>query len=143
MRITHVAMTIALAGCGGMMSGSESMRGSVDDAVEENQLHVSTADILTTMPAMYSEVDRHTARMRLIMTDMDDHMASFGHCGGMTSMMDVRDSMRGEVDAHAVTMHTMLDMTYARLEVRYHHDAMTVMLDDMNGMIGGMHCSGW
>lgn len=145
MRMPHVLLilSVALAGCGGMMIGTDAMRGAVSDAVDEDQTHLASAGAALTIPAMLTEVDRHTSRMDAIMDDMRSHMGSMQHCSGIGSMMDLRDGMRVEVDAHAVTMHTMVDIATARAEVEHHVGTMGTMLGDMGTMLDGMHCSGW
>jgi hypothetical protein len=143
MRISHVLFVLVAAGCGGMMSGPDAMRGAVGDAVEEDQLHLTTARTIGTMPAMLDEVDRHTSRSDAIMDDMRSHMSSMQHCSGIGTMMDLRDGMRAELDAHAATMHAMTDMERARAEVEHHVGTMGTMLDDMGTMLDDSHCSGW
>ena len=144
MRMPHVVLVLsaALAGCGGMRIGTDAMRGAVTDAVDENQTHLSSAGAVLTMPSMFDEVDRHTSRMDAIMDEMRSHMGSMQHCSGIGSMMDLRDGMRVEVDAHAVTMHAMVDIAAARAEVEHHVGTMGTMLDDMGTMLDGMHCGG-
>lgn len=145
MRTPHLLLILAaaLAGCGGMMTGSDAMRGAVGDAVDEDQTHLSLARTILTMPAMFDEVDRHTSRMDAIMDDMRMNMGSMQHCSGIESMINLRDGMRAELDAHAGTMHAMVDMDAARAEVESHVGTMGTMLGEMGTMLDGTHCSGW
>lgn len=143
MRIPHALLLLTLAGCGGMMTGPGAVRGAFEDAIEEDQTHLSAARTVTTMPAMFGEVDRHTSRMDAIMRDMRTHMASMRHCSGIDSMMELTDRMHVELDAHAATIHEMAHMDDARTEVEHHVGAMGTMLGDMGTMLDATHCSGW
>jgi hypothetical protein len=58
--------------------------------------------------------------MTLIVEDMGDHMATMQHCADIGSMMDLRDGMRVELDAHLGTMHAETQMSSARGEVPRH-----------------------
>lgn len=135
-------LTAALAACGGTMPGSEAMRSAISDAIAEDQIHLSNADVITMMPTMFDEVDRHTSRMNAIMASMGDHMMSMQHCSGIQPMMNLRESMRAEVSDHAASMHMMTDIGTARTDVEHHVSTMQAMLDDMGMMLDVMQCGG-
>lgn len=132
-----------LAGCGDMMTGHDAMRGAIDDAVDEDQLHRSAARAVTTIPAMDGEVDRHTSRMTAILDDMRGHMGSMQHCSGVGSMMELRDGMRVELDTHAATLRATVNLDDARVEVEHHVGTMDGMFGDMETMLDGTRCGGW
>lgn len=132
-----------LAGCGGMMMGTDGMRGAIGDAVDEDQQYLTRARAASSMPEMLGEADRHSSRMTLIMEDMGTHMASMRHCSDIESMMDLRDGMRIELDAHLATMHAETQISAARDEVEHHVGTMGSMLDDMGSMLDRTHCGGW
>jgi len=144
-RFHHVLFVLgaALSGCTGMMNGRDAMRGSVEDALAETQVHLSTGRELATMPAMLGEVDRHGWRMDAIMGDMRDHMGSMHGCVGLRAMSTLRDGMSEELTAHIASMHAMATVQDARAEVEHHAGTMTSMLGDMDSMLDGMHCDGW
>jgi hypothetical protein len=145
MRITNAVLALAalLVGCGGMMTGSNGMRGAIGDAIDEDQQYLAGARAASSMPEMLGEADRHASRMTLIMEDMGDHMASMHHCSDIDSMMDLRDGLRIELDSHLATMHAETQMSSARAEVEHHVLAMGSMLDHMGSMLDRMHCGGW
>jgi len=145
MQLTHAILLVGafLAGCGGMMTGSDAMRGAVGDAVDEDQHHLTAARTVTSKPAMFDEVDRHTSRMTAITDDMRTHMASMQDCSNIESIMDLRDGMRAELEMHAATMHAATDLVDARAEVEHHVGTMGTMLGTMGSMLDRTHCSGW
>ena len=143
MRLVTLLFIVAATtgGCSTMMLGTDAMRGSVSDAVEEDQTHLAAARAAATMPEMFVEVDRHEARMNAIMGDMTDHMSSMHGCSGIDSMMGLRDDMKAEMAAHDAAMRGMTNVTNARGEVEHHVGTMTTMMDDMGSMLDGMHCN--
>ena len=145
MRITNTVLAVAalLVGCGGMMTGTNGMRGAIGDAIDEDQQYLTGTRAASSMPEMLGEADRHASRMTLIMEDMGDHMVSMHHCSDIDSMMDLRDGMRIELDSHLATMHAETLMSSARAEVEHHVLAMGSMLDHMDSMLDRMHCGGW
>jgi hypothetical protein len=145
MRITHALFAVAavLAGCVGMMTGTDGMRGAVADAIAEDQQHLTGARAASSLPAMLDEVDRHASRTAVIMDDMGAHMSSMQHCSGIGSMIGLRDGMRAELDAHVGTMHAEIELASARAAVEDHVATMGAMLDDMGAMLDRTHCGGW
>ena len=143
MRFMTLTLVLAatLGGCGTMMLGTDAMRGSVSDAVEEDQTHLTAARAAATMPDMLVEVDRHEGRMNMIMGDMTDHMSSMHGCSGLQSMMGLRNDMAVEMQAHDATMRGMSNVVDARTEVEHHVGTMHTMMDDMSNMLDGMHCN--
>lgn len=146
MRISHLVLVLGavLAGCGGtMMTGPDAMRGSLEDAADEDQMYLSVARAVTAMSAMLDEVDRHTSRMDAIMDDMRDRITSMQYCSNIRSMMNLRDGVLDELGAHGATMRAIANLDDARVEVEHHVGRMGTMLDDMDAMLAGMHCRGW
>lgn len=143
MRLTSLMFVLAATtgGCSTMMLGTDAMRGSVSDAVEEDQTHLAGARAAATMPDMLVEVDRHETRMNGIMGDMADHMSSMHGCSGIGSMMGLRDDMKTEMATHDAAMRGMTNITDARGEVEHHVGTMTTMMDTMGSMLDGMHCN--
>lgn len=143
MRLVTLLFIVAATtgGCSTMMLGTDAMRGSVSDAVEEDQTHLTTARAAATMPDMLTEVDRHETRMTGIMGDMTEHMSSMHGCSGIDSMMGLRDDMKAEMAAHYATMRGMTNVVDARGEVEHHVGTMTTMMDNMDSMLDGMHCN--
>lgn len=143
MRLTGLMLIVAAAtgACGGMMLGTDAMRGSVSDAIEEDQTHLATARAAATLPDLLVEVDRHAARMDGIMVDMQSHMDGMHGCSGIQSMMGLRNNMQAEMSSHVTTMHAMTTLVDARGEVEHHAGTMQTMMDDMGSMLDGMHCN--
>lgn len=133
---------MVLGGCGSMMTDT-GMHEAVADAMTENQAHLSATLAATTMPAMIGEATRHRSRMGGIFDDMSTHLGTMMHCSGARSMMDLRDEMHAELDAHGAAMDAMADLDDARAEVDHHVARTSTMLHDMDSMLEGMHCSGW
>lgn len=137
-------LVASLAGCtGSMMTGSDAMHSSIRDAVEEDQTYQTAAHEATTMPAMLGEVDRHDSRLTVILGDMTTHMSSMTHCAAVPGMMNIRDDMRSELDAHIATMRGETVLGDALSEVDRHVGTMGSMLDDMGTMLDSSHCGGW
>jgi hypothetical protein len=138
-----VLVGMVLGGCGGMMIDIGGMHDAVADATTENEAHLSATLPATTMPAMLGEVTRHASRMGEILDDMSTHLGTMTHCSRASSMMDLRDEMHAELDAHGATMNAVANLDEAHAEVAHHVVAMGTMLHDMDRMVDGMRCSGW
>lgn len=119
------------------------MRGSLADAVAENETHLSASRVATSLPSLLVEVDRHVARSKAIMQDMRSHMASMQDCSQIDAMSDLRDGMLAEIDAHASAMHAETDIDPAKADIAAHVETMTTMLDNMGTMLDATHCGGW
>jgi hypothetical protein len=126
-----------------MMEDGDRMRSLLDDARAEDSVHLSVTQTTTTMPAMHSEMDRHTSVMSGMMEDIDATMTSMeAHCGG-SGLNDVRTmdgALAGEMAQHSSTMQSILDLAAARAEIDRHVHAMASMMDDMDGAMGRMSC---
>lgn len=146
MQINHalVLAGMVFGGCGSsMMTDTGGMHEAVADAMAENQAHQSAARAATTMPDMLGEATRHGSRMGGIFDDMSTQLGTMMHCSGASSMMDMRDEMQAELDAHGAAMDAMVNLDDARFEVDHHVVRMSTTLHDMDSMLEGMHCSGW
>jgi hypothetical protein len=142
MRIAPVLLVV-LVGCSDSMSSSDALHASIGDALQEDRAYQVHANAMTTMPAMLGEVDRHESRLTVIVGDMGVQMGSMMmECTGVGGMMDVRDGMMSELDAHVATMRTGSTPGDARAEVERHVDAMRNMLDEMRTMLDVSQCRG-
>jgi len=142
MRRTMIVLILAAVGaCGGTTTtSSDALRGNVADGLDEDQSYLAMAHTVTTMPAMLVVVDLHTTHIGVILGDMKDHMGTMQHCVGYGAMAGMRDDLQAEVGSHQAAMHAMTSLPTALTEVQHHVDAMQTMMNDMDGMLDGMHC---
>jgi hypothetical protein len=126
-----------------MMEDRDRMRSLLDDARAEGSLHLSVTQTTTTMPAMRSEMDRHTSVMSGMMEDIDATMTSMEarcHGNGLSDMRMMDEALGGEMAQHSSTMPSILDLAAARAEVERHVQAMASMMNGMDGATGRMSC---
>lgn len=142
MRIHYALFTlgVAAAGCH-IKSATDSLRDSIDDARFEGRDYLANARTIDTMPSMLDEVDHHSDRMYEIIIDMGVQMEFMHDCAGIGGMMDVRQDIRREVDAHTHDMHAFVNVATALDEVRSHVSTVELMLDDLDDKVMRSHCS--
>ncbi len=113
----------------------------MDDATYEDQMYGQAAVAATTIQVILAEADNHHARMTSILDDMTVDMGVMMHrCSGMGAMVDVRESMLAELDAHVARVRSDEYVADAQREIESHVTAMTAMLADMSSLLVASGC---